>query len=81
MKNVLDWIKNNVITVIAIGIVLVSLVFVYLTRAGKQAVRDEMAEVSNTLRRLDGAKSSQVTIPPQTPDAPPGASQMASKQG
>lgn len=71
MKNVLDWIKHNVITVIAIGIVLVSLVLIYLTHTGKQAVRDSMSAVSTTLAKVDGAKSSRVTIPPRSPDEPP----------
>jgi len=70
MKTVLDWIKGNVLTVIAILVVIGSFVALGMTHSRGAALMERIEERQGEIRRIENLFQTRVKLPPKDADGP-----------
>lgn len=72
MKNILTWVKTNLVTVLSVIVMLASVgVIVWSMSKGNAAAETASAEVTKMARSLDSHSNVSVPFPPEDVDAPP----------
>ena len=72
MKNVIGWIKSNLVIVVSIALMLASVgVIVYSMMLGGAAADEASKDINKMVNKLRGYESNTVPFPPAEVDAPP----------